>query len=66
MRFLISERKLGLAIWILALGIFLAIQASFFTSPVLISEKGLMISLLSIGLMVTSVFVACRSVRKAK
>ncbi|MBD0297218.1 MAG: hypothetical protein ICV84_18820 [Flavisolibacter sp.] len=65
MRYLVSERKLGLAILSFALGIFLATKASLFASPVLVSEKGLLFIILAIGLIVSSVFIAVRSIRKA-
>jgi hypothetical protein len=64
MRYLISEKKLGLAIVVFVTGVFLASKASLFARPVLVSEKGLLILLLSIGLIVCSLFVAVHSFRK--
>jgi len=64
MRHLISERKIGLASLIFAIGIILVSKASLFVRPVLVSEKDLLLLILGIGLVLSSVFVAIRSVRK--
>jgi hypothetical protein len=64
MRYLVSERKLGLAILSFASAIFLVTKASLFVSPVLVSEKNLLLLILAIGLIAGSVYFAFRSVQK--
>jgi hypothetical protein len=66
MRQLVSERKIGLAVLIFVIGIFLASQASLFARPVLVSEKGLLLLILGFVFIVSSVFVAVRSGRKVQ
>ena len=63
MRRLVSERKLGLAVLLFVFGIILVSQASLFARSVLVSEKGLLLLVLGVGLILSSVFVAVRSVR---
>jgi hypothetical protein len=64
MRHLVSERMIGLAVLIFVIGIFLVSQAFLFARPVLVSEKGLLLLILGIGLILSGVFVAVRSIRK--
>jgi hypothetical protein len=64
MRHLISERMIGLAVLICVIGVILISQAFLFARPVLVSEKGLLLLIVAIGLIVSNVFVAVRSVRK--
>ena len=64
MRYLVSEFRVLLSILSLALGIFLITKTALFADPVLVSEKGLLLLVLSLGLLVCGGFLAIRSVRK--
>ena len=64
MRYVISERKIALAVLIFAIGIILISQASLFASPVLVSEKSLLLIILGVALIVSSVLIGVRAVRK--
>jgi hypothetical protein len=66
MHHFVSERMIGLAVLICVLGVILVWQTSLFVRPVLVSEKGLLLLIVGIGLIVSSVFVAVRSVRKVE
>jgi hypothetical protein len=64
MRHLVPEKIIGLAVLTFVIGVILVSQTSLFARPVLVSEKGILLLMVGIGLIVSSVFVAVRSVRK--
>jgi Na+/proline symporter len=64
MRYSVSEKKLGVAVFSFVLGIYIIAKATLFATPVTVSEKGLLLVMLAIELIIGSVLVAVRSVRK--
>lgn len=64
MRYMISEKKLALAILIFGFGVFLFSQTNRIAQPVLISEKRLLFLILSFGFIITGLIVGALSIKK--
>ena len=64
MRYLVSEKKLLLALLFIGLGIFLLIQTTLFAAPVLLSEKGLLLTALAVALFVLGFLQGTKAIRR--
>lgn len=64
MSHLVNERKGLLALCLISLGIFLLSQSKLFAAPVLVSEKGLGLLLLSVVLMVSGSVLVAKAIHR--
>jgi uncharacterized membrane protein YiaA len=64
MRYLVSEKKMLLALLFIGVGIFLLAQLTLFAAPVHLSEKGLLLGILALCLFVIGFILAAKAIRQ--
>jgi hypothetical protein len=60
---LVSEKWIGFAVLLIASGFFLIIEVSVFPTPVVLSEKGLLLTIAGIGLAIAGLAVGRRAIK---